>query len=30
METEIAHALKRITAKEQKEITDYINSIYKK
>ena len=29
METEIAQTLKRITAKEQKEITDYISSIYK-
>ena len=29
MEAEIAKTLKRITAKEQKEITDYISSIYK-
>jgi 3-dehydroquinate synthase len=29
METEIAQSLKRISVKEQKEITDYIRSIYK-
>ncbi|MBA4239103.1 MAG: 3-dehydroquinate synthase [Sphingobacteriaceae bacterium] len=29
MEADIAHALKRISVKEQKEISDYISSIYK-
>ena len=30
MEAEIAKSLKRISGKEQKEITDFISSMYKK